>query len=820
MESFGTFCTELADVAAPSASQHTDASRAQELSSSWLRVMAATCISAHWRGTQQRRRFAQVRIANQAAKRIQSCWAATMTRTATKLELQRIREEDRQLYSRLMDRLVQDWFQAKQLRRVEVHICSLSLANARRERIENYQALQAVQISRIFRLLDAKRDVIFVAPKALHEDVLDYFTKIMQFRGVKNPPGRFQIVVPENMDLTSHLSLSQGLLCSPKALRRIRKLVSGRQACIIPEVVTHTELKLCSSLQLPLMGAGPQNMALIASKSNAKKLAQLAQVPIGPWAVDIYDEDEFFTSLAGLLVKHPHVRTWLFKIDDERDARGHAYIDLAKMREVTDTLRSSVHAMVACASVAGSMVAESTNEEVHRECAGVASARREAEEPAIVGADANEVRHILRRLVPKRVCLCNRGAYPDFAAWMAEASRVGAVIQAVPDNIMSHTSVHLQIDPDGSTTILGSSEAAMCSPFIRAASFYPHTHGSWEVLHEIGLRMGRVLAGKGVLGFASVDVAFFDNPGFDPLRLIEEDREPTPVVIGGDTPIDPRHLMFSDLRSPSPTMSTSSGDGQSHCRSPQMPRSLPESRQADYDLAVQLRDVSPKQLRRDPVSMMLGSPPNVAAQPASRYACWVVDVDVRLTDEAAAMFPLQFVARLRSDTTTGTLNLAEDAAAPTADGIREPGFQEEEPSGKSARWALVGRVATLPGLDHMSHQSLFQTAKMRGVSFDLFHNVGCVFAHLDVVHSLFSLLTVDSSADQCAKRFCTAMGALVDGCARNGSQSGMRSKSGVSRDSHINPGRNSEMSDGLFATDQQTAVRTMQKRWSDRPRHI
>merc|ERR1740121_1115634 len=184
------------------------------------------------------------------------------------------------------------------------------------------------------------------------------------------------------------------------------------------------------------------------------------------------------------------------------------------------------------------------------------------------------------------------------------------------------------------------------------------------------------------------------------------------------------------------------------------------------------------------------------------------------------MFPLQFVARLRSDTTTGTLNLAEDAAAQTADGIREPGFQEEEPSGKSARWALVGRVATLPGLDHMSHQSLFQTAKMRGVSFDLFHNVGCVFAHLDVVHSLFSLLTVDSSADQCAKRFCTAMGALVDGCARNGSQSGMRSKSGVSRDSHINPGRNSEMSDGLFATDQQTAVRTMQKRWSDRPRHI
>jgi len=658
--------------------------------------------------------------------------------------------------------------------------------------------------------------VIFVAPKALHEDVLDYFTKIMQFRGVKNPPGRFQVVVPEHMDLAPHLSLSQGLLCSPKALRRIRKLVGGRQACIVPEVVTHTELKLCSSLHLPLIGAGPRNMALIASKSNAKKLAQLAQVPIGPWAVDIYDEDEFFTSLAGLMVKHPHIRTWLFKIDDERDARGHAYIDLAKMREVTDALRSSVHAMAACGSVDGGLTAGmAANTEMSGE--GVAV----NEEPAIVGADANEVRHLLRRLVPRRVCLCNRGAYPDFASWMAEASRVGAVIQAVPDSITSQTSVHLQIDPDGSTTVLGSSEAVMGQPFVRAASFFPHTRGNWDVLQEIGQRMGRVLAGKGLLGFASIDVVFFENPNFDPLRLVGEDREPTPVVIGGDTPVDPRHLMFSDLRSPSPAMSTSSGDGRSYCRSPQVPRSLPESRQADYDLAMQLRDMSPRQHQHDPVYMMLGSPPDVVAQPTSRYACWVVDVDVRLTDEASSLFPLQFVAQLRLDTTTGLLKLADEATAASAlptEGLVEQVAQEDDRD-QSARWAVVSRAATLPGLDHMSHQTLFQTAKMRGVSFDLFHNVGCVFAYLDVVHSLFSLLTVDRSAEHCAKRFSTAVGALVEGTSRTHGQSGTRSKAGATRDPHVPVGWRGDVTDGLSVTDLQSALRTLQKRWNEKTRH-
>merc|ERR1712050_453607 len=137
---------------------------------------------------------------------------------------------------------------------------------------------------------------------------------------------------------------------------------------------------------------------------------------------------------------------------------------------------------------------------------------------------------------------------------MAEVSRVGAVIQAVPDGILAQTSVHLQIDPDGVANVLGSSEAVMCQPFVRAASWFPHTRGNWEVLQEVGLRMGRVLAAKGLVGFASVDVVFFENPKFDAARHAKPGSTGTPEVIGSDTPVDPRHLMFSGLRSPSPSI--------------------------------------------------------------------------------------------------------------------------------------------------------------------------------------------------------------------------------------------------------------------------
>ncbi|CAE8652298.1 unnamed protein product, partial [Polarella glacialis] len=594
-------------------------------------------------------------------------------------------EEDRKLQTQMMFNLGQDWFQAKHMRRVEVHVCSLTVAESRRNSMVSYQAMQTVQIARIFRLMDPKRDVIFVAPRFLHEDILDYYAKIMQFRGVKNPPGRFQVVVPENMGIGHNLSLTQGLLCSPKALKRIRKLVSGRMAYMVPEAVTQAELKLSSVLRLPMLGAGARNMSLLSSKSNAKKLAQLAEIPTGPWAVDIYDEDEFWTSLAGLVVQHPKVNMWIFKIDDERDSRGSAYIDLSKMRQEIRKVGETLRASASCPGGMGGGISSSGHHAID-----------EDEEPAVIGADAGEVRATLQRFVPRRTVFCNRRVYSDFGSWLAEACRVGAVIQAVPDHLISQTSVHLHIDPDGAIGILGTSEAVMAQPFVRAASWYPHTRGSFEVLQEVGLRMGRVLAAKGLVGFASVDVVFFDNPDFDPQQLEQANREPSPAIIGSDTPVNREELMFGDLRSPSPDMSVMGGDLRPRSGSPYWPPSMPESRQADYELAMHLQEQQTGgPVRLDAVTMMLGGGDRqVGASPASPFACWVVDVDARLTDEAALLFPLQFVAQVRLDSSTGFLLLSPEAPSL----LEEPGgaargsqaqLSEEERFERSQRWALA-----------------------------------------------------------------------------------------------------------------------------------
>lgn len=825
-QAYGTFCTELLDAADEfSASQAlVEISQPAGPNEHERREAAATRIGSRLRGWLQRRKFAVKLRHHRAAKFIQSAWHSAVVRTATREELMRREDEARKLQTQMLFELGQDWFQAKALRRVEVHVCSLTVPESRRGRMDSYQALQSVQIARIFRLADAKRDIIFVAPKALHEDILDYYAKIMQFRGIKNPPGRFQVVVPENMGLTPNMSLTQGLLCSPKALKRIRKLVSNRMGILIPGAVSHAEAKLSSTLKLPLLGAGARNMSLLASKSNAKKLTQIAELPTGPWAVDIYDEDEFYTCLAGLVVKFPKVRTWVFKIDDERDSRGHAYIDLAKMRQVNDTVRSTApeggQAMAGLGSAGGGDFGGSSSSTGMP--SGPGTSLNEDEEPAVIGADANEVRTALQRLVPRRAVLCNRRVHGDFAGWLAEACRTGCVIQAVPENMISQTSVHLQVAPDGSIDVLGTSEAVMSQPFVRAASWYPHTRGSFEVLQEVAHRMGRVLAAKGLVGFASIDVVFFDNPEFDAAQLVQQRRAPSPAIIGSDTPVDRDELMFGNLRSPSPDMSSAGGDMR-----PRSSASLPESRQADYEMAMQIHE---EQMRAgnqplDPVSLILGgggSSQHVGASGASPFACWIVDVDARLTDEAAMIFPLQFVAQVKVDPSSGFLQLTPEAPQPAdeeaARGSRTQ-LSDEDKLLRSQRWALVSSVAMAPQLERMSYQSLFQAAKMRGVSFDLFHNVGCIFTFLDVVHKLFSLLAVEKSPEQCAKRMSAAVAAMAEGAPQKGpggARPGGPKIVAAPRDAPTPLGREDEASDILSIADVQLALRLCLKRWADK----
>ena len=122
------------------------------------------------------------------------------------------------------------------------------------------------------------------------QDVLDYYSKIMQFRGIQNPPGRFQaicnalcrggrqpdlrnffpinfdcsclcqVVVPENINLKDKMSLTQAYSSHAvlaQCIERVSKQdVLGRPCCVrrrqeavffCPHGRTHRAMRITNS---------------------------------------------------------------------------------------------------------------------------------------------------------------------------------------------------------------------------------------------------------------------------------------------------------------------------------------------------------------------------------------------------------------------------------------------------------------------------------------------------------------------------------------------------------------------------------------------
>ena len=122
-------------------------------------------------------------------------------------------------------------------------------------------------------------------------DVLGYYTKILEIGDLDGTQNRVNFVVPENVDrFPNHFSLTQILLYSPKTLKRLKSMIKGKQAYIVPGQVSTDDIKLSIRLAIPILSGEPQKQHLYSTKSGAKKIFQLADVPTAISSVDIYDE--------------------------------------------------------------------------------------------------------------------------------------------------------------------------------------------------------------------------------------------------------------------------------------------------------------------------------------------------------------------------------------------------------------------------------------------------------------------------------------------------------------------------------------------------
>ena len=125
-------------------------------------------------------------------------------------------------------------------------------------------------------------------------------------------------------------------------MKQINKLIEGKQCYIVPGRVSEVDIKLSIALAIPILTGPPADVKMFSTKSGAKRIFQIADIPIPIGSHDIFNKDEFFDRLTRLIAENLYINTWIFKIDDEYNGRGHASINMIDFKTISALRKNKV----------------------------------------------------------------------------------------------------------------------------------------------------------------------------------------------------------------------------------------------------------------------------------------------------------------------------------------------------------------------------------------------------------------------------------------------------------------------------------------------
>jgi len=126
-------------------------------------------------------------------------------------------------------------------------------------------------------------------------------------------------------------------------LNKIWSIIEDRQAYIVPGVYNKKdEINLSISLGIPIMCGDPETTTIYSTKSGSKWIFHLAEVPTPISAYDIYTKMGLLNSLSKLILNNLFVNTWILKIDNEFNGRGHASFNVDGLKTVIDMWKKPI----------------------------------------------------------------------------------------------------------------------------------------------------------------------------------------------------------------------------------------------------------------------------------------------------------------------------------------------------------------------------------------------------------------------------------------------------------------------------------------------
>ena len=161
-------------------------------------------------------------------KLIQHMFTSIKTKKESKEKARALFVQRYKEWTNMQKNFMKRWEIIKNRPHYEIHINSISLNSPNDKYInttfDHFTERENNQLNRIVNLFDSNVEIIYISPYELNQDIIVYYTSIMETFGVENPRERFHIVIPDSYkDYPPHFSVSELLLLSPKTIKKNKK---------------------------------------------------------------------------------------------------------------------------------------------------------------------------------------------------------------------------------------------------------------------------------------------------------------------------------------------------------------------------------------------------------------------------------------------------------------------------------------------------------------------------------------------------------------------------------------------------------------------